>query len=72
MPQRDSDANAWWPIVLRTRRDRLRRERWKTRSFAIAAHADQRYGGQPYETHLAAVVQVLCDFGYDEPYRQAG
>ncbi len=41
------------------------------RSFAIAAHADQRYGGQPYETHLAAVVQVLCDFGYDEPDRQA-
>ncbi len=42
------------------------------RSFAIAAHADQRYGGQPCETHLAAVVQVVCDFGYDEPYRQAG
>jgi len=42
------------------------------RSFAIATHAEQRYGGQPYETHLAAVVQVLCDFGYGEPYRQAG
>ncbi len=42
------------------------------RSFAIAAHAEQRYGGQPYETHLAAVVQLLCDFDYGEPYRQAG
>ena len=41
------------------------------RSFAIAAHAGQLYGGKPYETHLAAVVQVLDDFGFDEPYRQA-
>lgn len=42
------------------------------RSFASAAQAEQRYGGQPYETHLAAVVQVLCDFDYGQPYRQAG
>lgn len=42
------------------------------RAFAIAAHAGQFYGEKPYETHLAAVVQVLCDFGYDESYRQAG
>ncbi len=42
------------------------------RSFAVAAHAGQLYGDQPYETHLAAVVQVLCDFGYDESYQQAG
>ena len=44
----------------------------EARSIAIAAHAEQRYGGQPYETHLAAVVQVQCDFDYGEPYRQAG
>ena len=42
------------------------------RSFAIAAHAGQLYDSQPYEVHLAAVVQVLCDFGYDESYQQAG
>ncbi len=42
------------------------------RAFAVAAHGDQRYGGEPYETHLAAVVRVLGDFGYGEAYRQAG
>lgn len=42
------------------------------RSFAIAAHRDQRYGDEPYETHLAAVVRVLEDFGYGETHRAAG
>ena len=41
------------------------------RSFAIAAHAGQLYGGKPYESHLAAVVQVLDDFGFGEEYCQA-
>lgn len=34
------------------------------REFAIAAHGDQRFGDQPYVTHLAAVRGVLDDFGY--------
>ena len=42
------------------------------RSFAIAAHRDQRYGGAPYETHLAAVVRVLDDFGYGAAHQDAG
>lgn len=42
------------------------------RSFAVVAHAGQLYGGEPYETHLAAVVEILCDLGYDEVYQQAG
>lgn len=36
------------------------------RTFAIAAHGSQLYGGQPYETHLEAVVQMLRDFKWDE------
>ncbi|WP_076073103.1 HD domain-containing protein [Sphingomonas montana] len=41
------------------------------RSFAIAAHGDQLYGGAPYETHLQAVVQVVRDFGYGDAFEQA-
>lgn len=41
-------------------------------AFAIAAHGDQRYGGGPYRTHLAAVVRVLNDFGYVGAYEVAG
>jgi len=37
----------------------------RARAFAIAAHGDQRYGADPYVVHLAAVRQVLRDFGYD-------
>jgi (p)ppGpp synthase/HD superfamily hydrolase len=37
----------------------------RARAFAIAAHGDQRYGDAPYEVHLAAVRQVLQDFGHD-------
>jgi (p)ppGpp synthase/HD superfamily hydrolase len=36
----------------------------RARAFAIAAHGNQRYGEQPYEVHLAAVRQVLFDFGH--------
>jgi guanosine-3',5'-bis(diphosphate) 3'-pyrophosphohydrolase len=36
----------------------------RAREFAIAAHGDQRYGSEPYVVHLAAVRQVLRDFGY--------
>lgn len=37
----------------------------QAREFAIAAHGEQRYGERPYRVHLAAVRQVLDDFGYD-------
>jgi guanosine-3',5'-bis(diphosphate) 3'-pyrophosphohydrolase len=30
----------------------------KARTFAIAAHGSQLYGGEPYAVHLAAVVEV--------------
>ncbi|WP_174297358.1 HD domain-containing protein [Sphingomonas bacterium] len=39
--------------------------------FAVTAHGDQRYGERPYRDHLAAVVQVLRDFGYAGPYEAA-
>lgn len=35
------------------------------REFAERAHGDQRYGDQPYVTHLAAVRAVLADFEVD-------
>ncbi|MBI0533902.1 HD domain-containing protein [Sphingomonas sp. TX0522] len=41
-------------------------------AFAIAAHGDQRYDGDPYRVHLAAVVRVLNDFGYVGAYEAAG
>ncbi|MCU1645424.1 MAG: hypothetical protein JWN03_5699 [Nocardia sp.] len=34
------------------------------RSYAGVAHGDQKYGVQPYSSHLAAVRAVLDDFGY--------
>jgi len=41
-------------------------------AFAIAAHGDQLYDGEPYRVHLAAVVRVLNDFGYVGAYEAAG
>lgn len=38
----------------------------KARAFAIAAHGGQLYGDRPYADHLAAVVQILRDHGYDD------
>lgn len=35
------------------------------KKFAAKAHADQKYGDQPYTVHLAAVRAVLSDFGLD-------
>ncbi|WP_051178330.1 HD domain-containing protein [Nocardia concava] len=35
------------------------------RSYAEAAHGDQKYGGQPYVVHLTAVRAVLADFGIE-------
>lgn len=36
------------------------------RDFAIEAHGEQRYGEHPYVTHLAAVRDVLIEFGCAE------
>lgn len=33
----------------------------------MKAHGDQMYGGNPYVTHLDAVVQVLKDAGFMDP-----
>lgn len=35
----------------------------RAREFALAAHADQRYGPHPYSHHLDAVVRILEPFG---------
>jgi (p)ppGpp synthase/HD superfamily hydrolase len=43
----------------------------KARAFAVAAHADQKYGEAPYVTHLQAVHAVLVDFGYSAPFTLA-
>lgn len=34
------------------------------RTFAMERHAGQLYGNEPYAVHLAAVEQVLRDFGF--------
>jgi (p)ppGpp synthase/HD superfamily hydrolase len=36
----------------------------KAKDFAIAKHANQKYGDRPYSYHLAQVSQVLSEFGY--------
>jgi (p)ppGpp synthase/HD superfamily hydrolase len=41
-------------------------------TFAIDAHGEQRYGDEPYRSHLYAVVQVLKDFGFSGKYLDAG
>ncbi len=43
----------------------------RAEDFAIQAHADQRYGDLPYSAHLRAVVGVLQEFGYHEPWTEA-
>jgi (p)ppGpp synthase/HD superfamily hydrolase len=36
----------------------------RARDFAVAAHGDQKYGGdEPYAVHLDAVVTILAPFG---------
>jgi hypothetical protein len=35
------------------------------RAFAIAAHADQKYGGRPYSFHLDAVAELAAPYGED-------
>ncbi len=37
-------------------------EIWQARDFAIKAHGDQTYGGDPYAVHLFDVVIVARDF----------
>lgn len=37
------------------------------RDFAIASHKDQRYGDQPYEVHLQAVVDILWNCHHRAP-----
>jgi guanosine-3',5'-bis(diphosphate) 3'-pyrophosphohydrolase len=44
----------------------------RARAFAVEAHVAQRYGERPYVYHLAAVVQVLEDFGFSEVAIAAG
>lgn len=44
----------------------------QAREFAIAAHGEQRYGDKPYESHLAAVVQIMDDFGLPAEFKVAG
>ncbi len=34
--------------------------------FAERAHGSQKYGDKPYIYHLAAVVRILREFGYEE------
>lgn len=43
----------------------------KARDYAVAHHGDQQYSTGPYELHLAAVVAVGLDFGYEDPFYQA-
>jgi (p)ppGpp synthase/HD superfamily hydrolase len=44
----------------------------RAKALAIDAHGDQLYGNEPYRTHLAAVVEILNDFGYSGSYMAAG
>ncbi len=40
--------------------------------FASEAHRDHLYGGEPYPSaHLAKVVAIVEDFGFDGPYIEA-
>ena len=44
----------------------------QAREFAIIAHGEQRYGDEPYASHLAAVVQIMDDFGLPAEFKVAG
>ena len=35
----------------------------ESRTFALAAHADQRYGDLPYSAHLDAVAELVAPYG---------
>ena len=35
----------------------------KAREFALAAHGDQQYGSRPYAVHLAAVAELVREYG---------
>jgi (p)ppGpp synthase/HD superfamily hydrolase len=37
----------------------------EARSFALTAHASQRYGDRPYAFHLEAVVELLSPYGIE-------
>ncbi len=39
----------------------------RARDFAVTAHKDHSYGGQPYWTHLDTVASILHEFGWDSP-----
>lgn len=40
----------------------------KAKEFAVRKHGDQQYSTGPYSNHLEAVVNVLVDEGYDDPF----
>lgn len=44
----------------------------RARDFAILHHGDQRYGTEPYVSHLAEVAGILRGIGADEGQMQAG
>lgn len=39
----------------------------RARVFATEAHEGQKYGSEPYEVHLSAVVNILTDSGVTDP-----
>jgi (p)ppGpp synthase/HD superfamily hydrolase len=46
-------------------------EIWEARDFAIRAHGDQKYGGEPYGVHLFDVAGIVHEFGYSNDHRKA-
>lgn len=44
----------------------------KAKDFAILKHGDQQYSTGPYSVHLQAVVDVLFECGYSDPFHLAG
>lgn len=39
----------------------------RARDFAAKAHAGQKYGAEPYTSHLEEVVRILVEFGVTDP-----
>lgn len=35
-------------------------------AVALMAHAQQKYGNEPYSSHLESVDSILCEFGYSD------